>query len=44
MKEKNPFSVHKETEKLLVAYERERDLKDFSKLEKEGLRVYEKPI
>ena len=41
---RNPFSVQKETEKLLVARERDRDFKDFTKLEKEGLRVFEKTI
>jgi hypothetical protein len=41
---KNPFSVQRETEKLLVARERERGFKDFNKIEKEGLRVFEKTI
>lgn len=40
----NPFSVQRETEKLLVARERERELKDYNKVEKEGLRVFEKSI
>lgn len=33
--EKNPFSVQKETEKLLVARERERERKDYNKNEKD---------
>ena len=41
---RNPFSVQRETEKLLVAREREREFKDFTKIEKEGLRVFEKNI
>jgi len=39
---KNPFTVQAETEKLLVVRERQREFKDFNKLEKESLRVYEK--
>lgn len=41
---KNPFSVHRETDKLLVAREREREFKDFNKLEKDNQHVYEKGI
>lgn len=40
--DKNPFRVHTNTEKLLVVRERQREFKDFNKLEKEGLRVHEK--
>jgi hypothetical protein len=39
---KNPFAVQSNTEKLLVVRERQREFKDFHKLEKEGLRVHEK--
>jgi hypothetical protein len=41
---RNPFTVQRETEKLLVARERDREFKDFNKIEKEGLRVFEKTI
>jgi len=41
---RNPFTVHKETEKLLVAREREREYKECAKLDKESLRVFEKNI
>jgi len=34
--QRNPFSVQSNTEKLLVVREREREFKDFNKLEKEG--------
>ena len=40
--DKNPFRVHTNTEKLLIVRERQREFKDFNKLEKEGLRVHEK--
>ena len=39
---RNPFRVHDHTEQLLVVREREREFRDFNKLEKEGLRVFEK--
>ena len=38
--DKNPFRVHTNTEKLLIVRERQREFKDFNKLEKEGLRVH----
>jgi hypothetical protein len=38
----NPYKVHDQTEKLLVFREREREFSAFNKLEREGLRVYEK--
>ena len=41
---KTPFSVQKDTEKLLIAREREREYKENNKFEKEGLRVFEKTI
>jgi hypothetical protein len=41
---RTPFSVQKDTEKLLIAREREREYKDYNKVEKEGLRVFEKSI
>jgi hypothetical protein len=34
--------VQKQTEKLLVVRERQREFQDFHKLEKEGLRIHEK--
>ena len=40
--QRNPFRVNDHTEQLLVVREREREFRDFNKLEKEGLRVYEK--
>jgi hypothetical protein len=40
----NPFGIQSETEKLLVLREREREFKDFNKIEKDGLRVFEKNI
>jgi hypothetical protein len=39
---RNPFKVQRETEKLLVVREREREFKGFNKMEKDGLRVFEK--
>lgn len=39
---KNPFSVQKQTEQLLVVRERQREFKGFNKLEQEGLHVHEK--
>ena len=39
---KNPYKVHQRTEKLLVLREREREFKDFNKLEKEGMSVFQK--
>jgi hypothetical protein len=39
---RNPFKVHDQTEKLLVVREREREFNEFNKLEKEGLRIFEK--
>ena len=41
---RNPFKVQRETEKLLVVRERERDFKDYNKIEKDSLRVFEKTI
>ncbi|CDW84021.1 UNKNOWN [Stylonychia lemnae] len=40
----NPFSVQRETEKLLIARERERDFRDSNKLHQESLRVFQKGI
>jgi transposase-like protein len=40
----NPFRVKRETEKLLVVREREREFRDYNKIEKESLRVFEKTI
>ena len=40
----NPYRVHSATEKLLVVKEREREFRDFYKLEKEGQRVFEKEM
>ena len=40
--EKNPFSVHDRTEKMLVLREREREFNDYNIVEKEGMRVWEK--
>lgn len=40
--QRNPFRVQQQTEKLLVVREREREFQDFNKLEKEGLRIFEK--
>jgi len=37
---KNPFSFQKETEKLFVVREREREIKESNKQDKEGLRVF----
>lgn len=36
---KNPFKININTEKLLVVRERQREFKDFNKLEKEGISV-----
>jgi hypothetical protein len=38
--QRNPFKVQNNTEKLLVVKEREREFKEFNKLEKEGQRVF----
>ena len=43
-KPENPFSVQRETEKLLVARERERENKDMNRVQQEELRVFEKGI
>eukprot|EP00347_Sterkiella_histriomuscorum_P006295 403353317 len=40
----NPFTVQMETEKLLIAREREREFKDSNKEEKFALRVFQKSI
>jgi hypothetical protein len=40
----NPFSVQKETEKLLIAKERERQNKDINKQLTDGMRVFQKSI
>ena len=42
--QRNPFKVQNNTEKLLVVKEREREFKEFNKLEKEGQRVFQKDI
>jgi hypothetical protein len=40
----NPFSREPNTEKLLLARERERDFRDLSRGDKDSLRVFEKGI
>ncbi len=40
----NPFGREQNTEKLLLAREKERELKELTKGELEGLRVFEKEI
>ena len=40
----NPYRVQRQTEKLLVVREREREMRDFNKLEKDNLKVFEKNI
>jgi len=42
--QRNPYKIQNQTEKLLVFRERQRDFRDFNKLEKEGQRVYEKEM
>jgi hypothetical protein len=41
---KNPFSIQRETEKLLIARERERENKDINRMQSDGLRVFQKTI
>jgi hypothetical protein len=41
---RNPFRVHKDTEKLLIAREKEREEKEFRKAEKDLLHIFEKEI
>jgi hypothetical protein len=40
----NPFGREGNTEKLLLAREKEREYKEITKVELEGLRVFEKEI
>lgn len=40
----NPFGRENNTEKLLLAREREREYRDMTKGDKDGLRVFEKGI
>ena len=40
----NPFSREGNTESLLLAKEREREMKEYTKGDKDGLRVFEKSI
>ncbi|CDW82053.1 UNKNOWN [Stylonychia lemnae] len=41
---KNPLSIQKETEKMLIARERERENKDLNRVQNNVLRVYQKSI
>jgi hypothetical protein len=41
---RNPFRVQKETELLLIAREKERQMKDITRIEKTKLHVFEKSI
>ena len=36
----NPYSIQRETEKLLIARERERDFRDSNKVQQESLKVF----
>ena len=42
--QRNPYKIQNDTEKLLVFQERQREFRDFNKLEKEGQRVFEKNL
>jgi len=42
--QRNPYRIQNDTEKLLVFQERQREFRDFNKLEKEGQRVFEKNL
>eukprot|EP00347_Sterkiella_histriomuscorum_P005172 403357620 len=41
---KNPFSIQSQTEKLLIARERERENRDMNRMHSDGLRVFQKTI